>query len=508
MGLFDIFKKKLPAQQPRKDESSNNAAKMPGDSTEESSSLQQLKNTAPNAEPKKQCTDKSILSKQDILEMALKHEPDNIYQSGGYDLTPAVSNIVGKILPEYKTFCMAEAAILFDNPDRIMENIRQADIDSLFIFLKFLIIEAREAEHAEIIENVQNYLITVLQQKLSASQTSTETSEFEQLQKKCCLAMKQNPDAEDTKKLVQELGKKILTLDKIYVAYDMDFNRQFPYIGIDGRIEVSTQSEIAKSLQSYYHEQHLGHIFVREFERNEIEEILRSYQRMGLLALRLDNGTWPVDIWFGDILETSSDNLLEKHNRSIRGMFLRELQYGYRLRKMDNHEKDSKMEENLKGMMLMMRNLAFRDLGSGLCWVLASKPYKAGTTFYTKKALAKAMEMLAKDHLPESALIAEGDNDIAVYHSSVKLLGAHKPGQPEKEGFVCAFTGRRETEMIRTYFAQNGEGGNPLVITYDELCSQALQYSGILIDMPTYGRELPNAELADVDHIKKLSVRS
>ena len=309
---------------------------------------------------------------------------------------------------------------------------------------------------------------------------------------------KANPDAEETKGLVRELGKKLLAVEKIYVAYDEDFNNQFPYIGTDGRIEVSTKPEIAKALLDYYHEQHLGHLSVREFSGDQIVAALNSYQQMGIGVLRLDNGSKPVDIWFRDILDPIPENLLERRNHETKGEFLRELQYGYRISKMDPSKKGGKLEHSLMEMMLTMRYNAYRNFGNGLCYVLATTPYKAGITFYTEKALAKAKKMLAEDNLPESALIAEGDNAFAVYDSAVNLRVAQNTGQTMEESFVCAFTGRREAEQVRTNLLQHGFDDSVIVITYDELYSHAMQCAGILIDMPTYGLELLKKGFQDV----------
>lgn len=380
------------------------------------------------------------------------------------------------------------------------ERIGSATEESLlkaFIAADFYAFHLKEEYNA----NLRKLQISIAREMLKRGFSVVVTrgiSEFEQLQMRCNEAVKVNPDSEETKGLVSELGKKLLGLEKIYVAYDEDFNNQFPYIGTDGRIEVSTKPEIAKALLNYYHEQHLGHLSVREFSGDQILAAFNSYQQMGIGVLRLDNGSKPVDIWFRDILEPIPENLLERKNNGTKGEFLRELQYGYRINKMDPSEKGGKLEHGLMEMMLTMRYNAYRSFGNGLCYVLATTPYQAGTTFYTEKALAKAKEMLAEENLPESALIADGDNTFAVYNSVVNLRVAQKPGQTMEESLVCAFTGRREAEMVRTNFLQHGVDDSVLVITYDELYSHAMQCAGILIDMPTYGLELLKKDFQDV----------
>ncbi|MBQ2948699.1 MAG: SseB family protein [Clostridia bacterium] len=505
MGLFDIFKKKSSSKQQKQTAGAGTAPK--AQRADQNTSKQQKQTAGGGAAPKAQHADQKMLSPQEIIMLAKMHEPAEIYESGSGDTVPSVRDAVKKILPSYGSFGVLPMEILMSDPESIMSNIRESDVDTLLIFLKFLVAEARRipTESRGILESIQNYLMVVLQHRLSSQPAARNVSAFEHMQECCRREIKENPDAEETKVLVAELGKMILKLDKIYVAYDTDFNNQFPYMGIEGRIEVSTKPAIAKALQNHLHEQHLGHVSIREFEGKQIAETLRSYQRMGIRVLRLDNGCKPIDIWFKDILEPVSDNLMERCNNSVKGAFLRELQYGYRIRKMDPSEKGGNQEKLLSGMMLTMRHLAYREFGNGLCWVLASIPHQEGTTFYTEKALAKAREMLAEDNLPESALIAEGDNVFAVYDSDVNLRTTVNSRAVQtqactlEDAFICAFTGHKEAEMVRAFFSQHGANDSILAITYDELCSHAMQCAGILIDMPTYGRELMKEEFKDVE---------
>lgn len=361
--------------------------------------------------------------------------------------------------------------------------------------------------------NLRKLQISIAREMLKRGFTVGETSslsEFEQLQMRCNQAVKENPDAEDTKALVHELGKKLLSLEKIYVAYDEDFNKRFPFITTDGRIEVCTKLEIANALFDYYHERHLGHLCICEFSGDRILAAFNSYQQMGIDVLRLDNGSQPIDIWFKDILEPIPENLLERRNNVTKGEFLRSLQYSCRISKIDPSERDGNHEHCLMERMLTMRYNAYRNFGNGLCYVLATAPHKAGTTFYTEKALAKAKEMLAEDNLSESALIAEGDNAFAVYDSNVELRVAQKPGQAAteeslSESFVCVFTGHREAEQVRTeWLRDGGVDDSVLVITYDELYSHAMQCAGMLIDMPTYGLQLPKEAFQDIAKYRTL----
>ncbi len=327
---------------------------------------------------------------------------------------------------------------------------------------------------------------------------SKEVSPFEALQAKCNEAVKTAPDADETKAMVVELGKMMLSLEKFYVLIDKDFNDQFPFIGTDGRIEVCSSLEIAQAVGNYYHEQKLGHVAIREY--TGVADALKSFQKMGIAVVRLDNGVKPVDIWLKDILEPVSSNVIEADNIGAKGMFLRELQYGYRLSKADNTQGEWAFKKGTTEFMLTMRYNAYRDFANGLCYVLvASCPYVEGKTFYTEKALEKAKELLQKHNLPEASLIADGDTEYAVHTGPVNIRVSQKPGEQDMAtSFACAFTGREEIETVRKNFMNYGINDGVLVITFDELYSHAMQCAGILVDMPTYGLELKKEEFPEV----------
>ena len=325
---------------------------------------------------------------------------------------------------------------------------------------------------------------------------SASRCEFEELQGSCNQAINEKPDSPTTKELIINLGKKLLSLDKIYIAYDEDFNNNYPYITGDGRIEVLTNPILANSLANHYNTCHFGHVSIREISSNQISEIIESLYSIGINAMRIDNGSMPIDVSLSDIIDSKQTNLLEIINRDTKGLFLRELQYGYRANKIDPSLKKSDRERSLLESMLTMRYNAYRNFGNGLCYVLATTPYQAGITFYTEKALTKAKNLLADYNLPESALIADGDSSYAVYSHSVNLRVAKmNPDQTVQDSMVCAFTGRKEAETIRKSFLQYGTDDSVIVITYDELYTHGLQCAGILIDLPTIGYNLPKKEL-------------
>lgn len=327
---------------------------------------------------------------------------------------------------------------------------------------------------------------------------SKSLTPFEELKAKCYEAEKNAPDADETKAIVIELGKKLLSFEKLYVLVDKDFNDTFPFIGIEGFIEVCSSIEIARNVVDYYHKQRLGHVSIREYVG--AADALISFQKMGINIIRLDNGVKPVEINLSDILEPVSNNVIELYNVWTKNKFLRELQYGYRLSKADSTQDEWVYKKVTTEMMLTMRFNAYREFGNGLCYVLnGASSYIEGKTFYTERAFEKAKELLDELNLPETALIADGDSEYAVYNGAVNIRVTRKPDEQDMEtSLACSFTGREEAEITRKSFMEYGLNDGVLVITFDELYHHAMQCAGIIVDMPTYGLELKKEEFSEI----------
>ena len=59
------------------------------------------------------------------------------------------------------------ALLVLNDPQTMQQKMRDADVDTLLIFFKFLAIKASETQDNQTIGVVQQFLITVLQEKLS-----------------------------------------------------------------------------------------------------------------------------------------------------------------------------------------------------------------------------------------------------------------------------------------------------------------------------------------------------
>lgn len=110
---------------------------------------------------------KKQITPQEIVHMAQTHEPSNIYASDGKHLNELVEKAVNQIMPLYDGVSNISTMLMLNDPSEIQANMKNADVDTLLIFFKFLAIKAGETTNNQPIGIVQNYLISVLKEKLS-----------------------------------------------------------------------------------------------------------------------------------------------------------------------------------------------------------------------------------------------------------------------------------------------------------------------------------------------------
>lgn len=321
---------------------------------------------------------------------------------------------------------------------------------------------------------------------------------FEILQNECAEAVRINPDSEAARTLKRKLGEAITKQECIYVAYDGDFSDQFPFIGTDGRMEICSRQDIALRLQNYYSTEHLGHITMRKIERAEIPDTFRQYINSGISVFRLDNGVTPVDIWFHDFLPRENAALLDEQNRSMRALFLRQLQYGSRIRNMDAVLKKTPYERRIQELMLTVRYQAYRELSNGLVYVLAASACEPGVTCYTPKALERAKAMLTDPTRTDTLLIAPGHASYGVYDRALELRGIRNPGGETEGAWMLAFTCRHTAGQVQNALAARGVDTCVVIATFDELRAQLVADTGVLLDAPEYGLVLAKEEFQEI----------
>ena len=205
----------------------------------------------------------------------------------------------------------------------------------------------------------------------------------------------------------KELAAHLISRKSLFVLFDEDFNSGFPYVSIDGRIEIFLRYETGVCLKKHYEKTNYGHTTLRRLEKKEYEKLFRAMIHMGIHLARLDNGIFPVDLLVSELAAgEGSCNVVERFNSAMRGLFIRNLQLKSRIQKASQQIKGTLQEKAMLEAMLTCRFNGYREFGNSIVYVFSNPPFEKGVTLYTKKALEKAKKLCKAAKLDEKALVA------------------------------------------------------------------------------------------------------
>lgn len=329
-----------------------------------------------------------------------------------------------------------------------------------------------------------------------AAQARDVLNKIETLQLKYAIAARNDKNDPKLPEIAQEICMNLRMADAFYAAYDEDFNPRWPYMGPDGRPEVFTTPELAEAARSHFAQVHEGRFRVVKIDQDKLPEFWQTLSRLGIGLFRLNNGRNPVELKVEDVQRRKPGAVIDDANAGMRNMMLRELQYGYRLRKLDPSQKGTPREQALFQTMVTMQANGLRELGLGITYVLG--PKGSGGLCYTPRALDQAKKILEKRGLDESHLTPEGVQ-WETYEGPATLRVVNRPGQPGMEhARLCVFTDYAQAAEVRDRFAQSGHDDGILAISFEEMFAQAQQCAGILVDMPTIGLEIPRDKYQNI----------
>lgn len=327
-------------------------------------------------------------------------------------------------------------------------------------------------------------------------------SDLEKLQKKCSELQNKNENADELHQTMKQLGEKLMESDAIYAAFDSDFNENYPFMGLDGRAELFTTEQRANSAKNHFAQANQGNFIIKKIDNNKIKDFFDELCGMGINVFRLDNGYMPVDVWLNSFYEYPKCGVVDSQNRNMKNMFIRHLQYVRRLQKLDKAQKGKPIERELTEAALTLQANAYRELGNGVIYVFVAHPYESGTTLYTPDALKKAEKAIKENNLSKDLLVSDIDKKYDVYKGSL-AMSVITPSNNNKQNFVCAFTDMEAAEAARKDFAKHNFNNSILAVTFDELHSQAVQCSGIVIDVSTYGLQIMKKDYKKILEYRK-----
>lgn len=335
---------------------------------------------------------------------------------------------------------------------------------------------------------ISDELITRVSNPVAIAQSES----YEDVLARCSKLISEDSDSDEIPALKKRLFEKLLNLDSLYLIHDETFNNAFPYIGADGRLEMQTNADRAESLTRFLEKNGDSKVSVTEYKQEEYEKLFTKLLHHGLTVIRLDNGLTPVEIDISGLYDSGEKNLIEVCNRYARRMFISELQYGYRLKELLGDRRDSEDYRILSSAMLKARTDGYRALAGGLVYVFNIGGAKPGTTLYTPKAMETAAEIMKVMGVVDSnTLIAPYDSTYEVFTGEIALRSIQRKDSTPDKGFVCAFTDRENADKIHQRFTNAGASDAVLVMTLGELCRNCRDCAGFILDMSSYGLEVP-----------------
>lgn len=308
------------------------------------------------------------------------------------------------------------------------------------------------------------------------------TGPLDDLLKECCrlqklCSAKDAPEGVRTDwsaekaKLAAELKKQ-----NLWVAFDANLGGKLPFAGYDGRIELFTAAERADRARKRIAESCGGNDFwiVKEIPVEQQEAFFQLCAENGLGALRVDNGFAPAELLLAELWQGKPCE-----NAELRGLLLREAQYGVRWNKLKAAQAEEKLQRGALESMLTLRNFAWRALGNALVYALCAMPNGEGGELATAAAAAK---------LGMGLRVVPGDRCVLL---NEKQSGASR---------LPVFTSKKRALVL----AGKVKGAQPVRMTFDDLVQRVGAAEGILIDPDDLGYRLPKAEF---DKVRELRIK-
>lgn len=361
-----------------------------------------------------------------------------------------------------------------------------------------------KAEYTEKITVLYGLVTDELVKRTLNPALQARNESYEDVLAKCARLVSTDAASEELPELKKRLFEKLLELDTIYVIHDEAFNNTFPYIGADGRLEIQTTAEHAQSLKVFLEKNGDSKVSISEYKKEQYETFFKKIFHLGLTVIRLDNGFTPVEIDINDVFDDGEKNLVEVCNRYARSCFISELQYGYRIKNLLGDKHDTEDYRVLSAAMIKARSNGYRALAGGLVYVFNIGGENHGTTLYTPKALENASEIMKiMGIIDESTLIAPGDTAFDVFNGEIALRSVSRKDSTPDKGFICAFTDIENAEKIHKRFVEAGANDSVIVMTLGELCRSCGECAGFILDMSSYGLEIPKEMFGKISEIAK-----
>lgn len=286
------------------------------------------------------------------------------------------------------------------------------------------------------------------------------------------------------------IGKLLTSLDSLWIAYDANYRFEYPYVSIDGYIEIFTKEEYAVNAQAHALNSGIS-LDIKRADGSEVKTFFEDMHSLGLSKMRLNSGSFGVMMNIDDFY-VSDDFVVDYLNRNLRGDAICKLQLQNRLNKRKIAETRFKKASLCKKAVSDLTKSICESLRTSVIYVLIEGTYINGVTLYSRNAYEKVSETVKKSAKDEAeAMTAQGDY-VSGVADSIRKLGVVNIGG--KGAYACAFTKKSYAEKVRKQFASGGNENNIVAVNFDEIADLIKQCDGLAIDISEYGYLIPKSE--------------
>ncbi len=303
----------------------------------------------------------------------------------------------------------------------------------------------------------------------------------------------QSPVAERVAEATKALGALVLQQSPVYCLYDEDCHG-LPYVDALGHVEIYSDYTYACEAVAHYAQENEAHVAVSPV----IEDVKAFIQRMafdGVTKLRLDNGHYPVELDFADVLESirfSVAHMAEVLHCDTRGCLMRLKQLEAR----KAHGRNG-LDTVYPLIAPSIKQTALERLKTTPLFVLAPGTNISGATMCTETALAQ----LAASQRPDLPVVLPGTANCVTVGGDVPVKRVTGPGADGSvaQSHVCVFTTFAAAREAHRAFGLRKKDGI-LLMSFREIAHKALEGKGIVVDCTAYGYELLREDLLSMQN--------
>lgn len=383
----------------------------------------------------------------------------------------------------------------------IREDLAALDVNTLMQGLKASMAFEQNSKDMPIFTDCRSMLSSYLTTRIDFDEAYQQQMEFEKAQFMFHQLLKEKKDDETLTNHMKYIAYLLVQFDELFVIMDQDYAVKYPFIGSDARIDLFTSYGQAQGYVEFLKAKNLGNASVEKLLKADYATFFGEQMSVGIQIMRINNGTYPVELGLGMVVTTPTVSVMERANVQMRNYFLREMQYGCRLNRMGDIEEERR--KNMIEATLTMRMHGYRELAHACLFVICHGQGEDKVSYYSKAAYERVEEVGKRLNVP---LVNGQDEQAQVYEGVQNLRVAVKKADATlAEGMVYAFTSYGLAKKTLQEVFKDSNEDLIMTITFEELLTHANQCNGILIDYGLMNYEISKDRFNQIEEAKKLA---